>query len=161
MTTPDPGITAQEFNAVSDFDNYVDVLTLATYADPDIVSDEGDGYLDIDSTGDGVIDTYIADTDGDGTMDRIDLDQNDDGVADLALLDTDADGATDTVLAGGNESTYAQVLVDEDQDGTLDTLSVDGDLDGETDTNYTYDSVSDEWVEDESTSADTTADAGA
>lgn len=102
---------------------------------------------------------YVDDNDGDGTDDTVAVDVDDDGVEDVAFLDTDQDGTTDTVLAGGDDSQYGEMYEDTDQDGQLDTLSVDEDLDGSIDTTYTYDTSSEEWVEDGSGADTSDADA--
>ena len=54
------------------------------------------GLKELDTTGDGIIDTIVADTTGDGKFDTIMTDTTGDGVMDTAFIDETGDGQVDS-----------------------------------------------------------------
>lgn len=68
----------------------------------DIVDDENifedDEIDELDTTGDGKVDTVAIDNSGDGRPDELILDTTGDGKADTKFVDTTGDGIVDTVV---------------------------------------------------------------
>jgi peptidoglycan hydrolase-like protein with peptidoglycan-binding domain len=69
--------------------------------DTDIDGDGIDNFVDSDADGDGFIDEGKTDTDGDGTIDSADLDANGNGILDIDETDTVADACENT---GGTDN---------------------------------------------------------
>jgi hypothetical protein len=95
-----------------------DEVTEEDFADPAPTT------VELDTDGNGVVDTILRDTDGDGTVDTVELDTTGDGQVDTILRDTDGDGMVDTVEMDTNgDGVMDTVLGDTDGDGTLDHVA--------------------------------------
>jgi len=114
---------------------------------PDTDEDDIPDYRDLDSDGDGILDSIEmdVDTDGDGTPDHLDLDSDGDGIPDSTEMDvdTDEDGTPDYLDLDSDGDTIPDSAeagpdpnnpVDTDRDGFPDYIDPDSDDDGLNDT---------------------------
>jgi hypothetical protein len=80
----------------------------------------------LDSSGDGVTDTWGADYNGDGTLDTYMVDSNNNGVGDIYGYDYNQNGYEERVAVDANENGYAEfVSVDANEDGVYESTFVD------------------------------------
>lgn len=107
-----------------DAQDYADEAEEPAEAEAPIALSEDAQHVELDTDGDGKVDTTLKDTNGDGVVDTVELDTDGDGRIDTIMRDTDGDGRVDTVeMDTDDDGEMDTVLTDTDGDGTLDAIS--------------------------------------
>ena len=72
--------------------------------------------IELDTNGDGKIDTVLSDTTGDGRLDTVYIDEDGDGTPDTILMDLDGDGIMDAEVDYTLSSEKDELPEDEEED---------------------------------------------